>query len=125
MFDQVLAAFFQSHQVLVSVSLMERLARSYVWTTAMHFQRASSGDDNSSIRLETADATLDVAELFHTHVGTESTFSENIANTVRRISSFRSSELQRYTVSENGRVSVGDVSERSSVDEYRCTLMIK
>lgn len=56
----------------------------------MHLQGTGGGDDNHSVRGKATDSALDIAELLHAHVGSESSFREDVPPT-RRVLAFLSS----------------------------------
>lgn len=122
MLDQVLASFLQSNEVLLSVSFVQRLSRGDIGSSTVHLESTGSSDDDGSIRLEATGSALDVAEFFHSHVSSETTLSQDIADAFRAIALLGTRQFKGDLVSENGRVSVGDVGERSSVDKDGGTL---
>ena len=79
---QVLATLLESHEVLLGVRLVQRLAGRHVGSTTVHLQGTSGSDDDGTVGLETTDAALDVAELLHAHVRTEATLRKHVSNAV-------------------------------------------
>lgn len=77
----------------------------------MRFQSSGSGNNNSTVRCQTTVSSLDVKELFSTHVGTKTSLSEHKA--------VLSYKLQSNLVSNNGTVSMGYVGKRTSMDKDR------
>lgn len=120
--NEVLASFFECDQILFGVCLMQRLSGGHIRASSMHLQCSCRSDYDRSIRTESANTTLDVAEFFHAHVGAESTFSQDIADAIRRVTFLGTCKFESNTISENRWVSVSDVGEWSGVDKYRCTL---
>ena len=122
MFHQILASFLQSHEVLLGVSRMQWLPRNHVRTATMHLKGTSSSNNDNSVGSQATNTALDVAELLHAHIGSESGFSDHIAFTIRRITLLRSSQFQGYSISKNRRVSVRNVGEWTGMHEDRCSL---
>jgi hypothetical protein len=104
---------------------MESLAGCNFRRATMHFKGTRCCDNDGGVGFEPTDTALDIAELLHPHVGTESTFSENVTFTVGGFSLFRPSEFQSHTVRQNGRVSMSDVRERPGMHKYGSTLHIQ
>ena len=117
MLHQVLASFFQRTQVLLGVRIMQRFTRGNIRSTAMHLQSAGGRDNDYSIGLETTDTTLDVAELFHSHVSTKTTLREDVSNAIGLIAFLDTCKFECYTVSEDGRVAVRNVGEWTCMHE--------
>lgn len=122
--DQVLAPFLQRTQVLLGIRVVQRLAGRDVRSTAVHLQGTRRSNNDDSVGLETAHATLDVAELLHAHVRAETTLSEDVPHAVGLVSLFSTCKLERHAVCEDGRVSVGDVGEGTGVYEDWSTLRV-
>lgn len=115
--DQVLTTFLQRAQVLLRVRVVQRLAGRDVRSTAVHLQGTRRSNNDDSVGLETAHATLDVAELLHAHVRAETTFSEDVPHAVGLVSLFSACKFERHAIGEDGRVSVSDVGEGTGVYE--------
>lgn len=120
--NQVLAPLPENLQVLLGVRLVQRLSWGDLRSPAMHLQRAGGGNDNNSVRGETADSTLDIAELLHTHVRPEASFCEDVPTTRRIFALLGPCELQGNTVGEDGRVAMSYVGEGTSMNKDRSTL---
>ena len=123
MLHQVLASFFQRTQILLGVRIMQRFTGCNIGSTTMHLQSASGRYNDDSIGLETTDTTLDVAELLHAHVSTETTFREDVSNAIGLITFFDTCKFECYTISEDGRVAVRDVGEWTCMHEDGSTLV--
>ena len=122
MLDKVLASLLERDQVLLSVCIRERLARGDLRSSAVHLQRTGRRDDNDGVGLEAAHAALDVAELLHTHVGTEATFGEDVSRSRWVVAFFCTGEFESDPVGEDGGIAMSNIRERTSVDEDRRTL---
>jgi hypothetical protein len=120
--DQVLRAFFEDDQIFFGVCVCKGLSRSDFGSSPVHFQRACCRHDDHGIRGQSANPALDVAELFHAHVGTKATLGENISDVPRRVALFCTYELQRDAVGQDGRVAMSDVGEGPSVYKDGCAL---
>ena len=125
MLGKVLDSFFEDGKVLVEVSVMQRPAGSHLWSAAMHFQGSSGCDDYDRIGNKTADPALDIAKLLHAHVGTETAFSQHIALARGVLAVIGTRELECHSVCKNGRVSMGNICERSCMYEDWGTLICR
>ena len=76
----------------------------------MVLQRSHRGDEHDRARSQVADATGDVEELLHAHVGRESRLGHHVL-----------AKLQPDPIGDERVVAVRDVRERSAVDEGRLT----
>ena len=85
MLRKVLTPLLEDLQVLRRVGLMEGFARCDLRTASMHLQCAGGRDDDGCVGFQAAHAALDVAELLHSHVGTETTLCQDVANLVRGV----------------------------------------
>jgi len=88
----------------------------------VHLQRTGGGDDHHGIWGEATNSAFDVAELLHTHVGSEASLCEDVPTTGRVFTLLSPRELQGHAVGKDGGVPMGDVGKRASVNEDRCTL---
>src|SRR5262249_6796407 len=104
-------AFFQQVQIFFGVDAIQRLASDYFGPAAVGLESAHGRHQHDAVRFQPAVTALDVAELFEAHVGSETGFGD--------YESFRSVELQRDRVGDNGRISVSDIGERPGVNESR------
>ena len=122
MLDKILGAFLEDGQILVEISVMQRLSGSHLWSTTVHFQGSGGRDDYDCIGNKTADSALDVAKLLHAHVGTKAAFSQHITLGRGIVAFFGARKLECHSICKNGRVSVGNVCERSCMYEDRGAL---
>jgi len=100
--NQVLASFPENLQVFLGVRLMQHLSGGDLRSSAMHLQRAGGGDDNHSVWSKTTYPALDIAELLHTHIGSEASFCEDVP-TMRRVFALLSPrELEGNAVRKDG-----------------------
>lgn len=125
MLDQILASFLEGDQVLFDISIRERFSRSNFRPTAVHLECTSSSDNDSGVWHEPTHTTLDVAEFLHAHVSTETAFSEDITDTVCRVTLFCAGKFQSNTVGKNRRVAMCYISKGTSVNKNRRSLQKK
>ena len=100
MLDEVLATLFERGEILLGVRVGQGLSRSHLGSSTVHLQRTSRRDDDDSIRRETTDTALDVAELLHAHVRAEAALGEDVPDAVGRVALFDACELERDAVGE-------------------------
>lgn len=122
MLDQVLRPLLQRHQIFLRIRIRQRLPRRHLRSTPMHLQRPRRRHNDNRVRRKARNSALNVAELLHAHIRTESTLSQDIANTVGRITLLRTRKLQRHPVRQDRRVSMRDVRERPSMHKHRRSL---
>lgn len=77
----------------------------------MHFQSPNRRYEHDSIRDFPRSSTFDVEELFHANVGTKTSLGDYVT--------LRADQLQGNFVGKDGRATVGDVGERTSMDHDR------
>lgn len=99
---KVLAALLEGDEIFLGVRVVQGLAGRDVGASAVHLECARGGDDDDGIGGKTAHAALDVAELFHAHVGAEATLGEHVSGTGRVVTLLCARELKCDAVSENG-----------------------
>ena len=75
------------------------------------FEGARRRDEHDRARLEPARSADDVEELLHAHVGAEAALGDDVV-----------AELERDAVGDERVVAVGDVRERTAMDERRLPL---
>mmetsp|Transcript_8357 Transcript_8357/g.18238 ORF Transcript_8357/g.18238 Transcript_8357/m.18238 type:complete len:458 (+) Transcript_8357:488-1861(+) len=107
-FYEVGAAGGDQFEVFLEVGRGEGFASAHGGSAAVHFERADGGHDNGAFGEEARGAALDVEEFFHADVGAEAGFGDDEA--------VGAGELERHLVGDDGRISCGDVGERSRVD---------
>lgn len=139
MLGEVGAPLFEHLEVLLEVDFGQRLAGSDFRSSAVHLERSDRRDEDHCVRVEAGDAALDVAELFHSvrpneriqrcdvtvaeadapDVGAEASLGHDVAVLVLRLALLDARQLERNLVRQDRRVAMGDVGERSGVDEDR------
>ncbi len=87
------------------------LGRPTLEVTTVVLERPDGGDEHDCARAEIADPARDVEELLHPHVGREAGLGDHVL-----------AELQSDAVGDERVVPVGDVRERTAVDEGRLAL---
>ena len=80
----------------------------FLFDAAMHLERPDGGDDDDAGRLQTRLAALDVDELLRAEIGTEARFRDDIVG-----------ELERRGGGNDRIAAMGDVGERTAMDEGR------
>ena len=105
---------FEQGQVLVGVLGGQGLAGHDLGPAAMHLQGPDRGHDDDRARDEAARPALDVHELFHAAVGPEARFRDD--------ETIPADEAEGDLVGDDRGVAVGDVGERSGVDDGRRVL---
>lgn len=88
----------------------------------MHFEGTNGSDNNDGVGLKTADTTLDVAELLHANISTEASLGNHVTVILFWLSFLNTSKLEGNLVSEDGRVAVSDVGERTGMHKDWCAL---
>lgn len=80
--DQILTSLLESNQILLGVSIRKRLSRGNLGSTTVHLEGTCGSYDNSGIRFEPTHTAFNIAEFLHAHVGTETAFGEDVADTI-------------------------------------------
>mmetsp|Transcript_15903 Transcript_15903/g.30775 ORF Transcript_15903/g.30775 Transcript_15903/m.30775 type:complete len:593 (+) Transcript_15903:465-2243(+) len=107
---QVANTLGEKLEVLLLVSLVEGLSGGYLRAASVHLKSTDGGDNDRTVRLESAGSALDVEELLCSNISSEASLGEN--------ESFLSDELECDLISNKRAVSVGDVGERSCVHKH-------
>mmetsp|Transcript_20905 Transcript_20905/g.45515 ORF Transcript_20905/g.45515 Transcript_20905/m.45515 type:complete len:278 (-) Transcript_20905:757-1590(-) len=109
-FRQIGASLFQQFDILFRVFFLERLTGRHGWAATMHFQSPDRRDNYGRLGFQSAVPALDIEEFFHSNVGPETS--------LRDAKSVGTHQLEGNLISHDRRISRGNVSKWSCVDQY-------
>eukprot|EP01137_Pigoraptor_chileana_P008991 Opistho-2@56591 len=110
LFGKVARAGLDEGQVLLGVFDRQRLAGDDLRAAAVHLERPDGRDKHDAVGTKTTVPALDVEELLHSNVRTESSLCNNI--------SVGTGEFECDAIGNDRRVSVGNVGKGTRVDKH-------
>mmetsp|Transcript_16680 Transcript_16680/g.23510 ORF Transcript_16680/g.23510 Transcript_16680/m.23510 type:complete len:219 (-) Transcript_16680:862-1518(-) len=114
MFHQICCTLCDEVNVFFQVLFAEGFARTNWRSSSVHFQCTHRSHNDSTLWFKSRRTAFNVEELFHTNISTETSFRDN--------KSILSNKFEGNFVSNNRRVTSGNIGERSSMNQNWSTL---